>query len=196
MMRKAEAMVRSVTMSLLVLVVSLAASARAASPPRTLTLAVDASEAPRGILHARLTVPASPGPLTLVYPKWLPGEHGPTGPVIDLVGLTLSAAGRPVPWFRDTLDMYTFHCTVPAGAQAVEARYDFLLPAGGNFSSGVSSTQQLALISWNQVVLYPRGLASDGVEVAASLRLPDGWRFGTALPVQSEGMGGVRFVTT
>jgi predicted metalloprotease with PDZ domain len=196
MRRKVVGLVGWLALSLAVPVVLVSASAFAAAPPPTLTLAVDASEAPRGILHARLTVPATAGPLTLVYPKWLPGEHGPTGPVIDLVGLTLTAAGKPVPWFRDTLDMYAFHCTVPAGAQAIEAKYDFLLPAGGQFSSGVSSTQQLVLMSWNQVVLYPRGLASDGVQVAATLRLPEGWRFGTALPVQGESMGTVRFSTT
>jgi predicted metalloprotease with PDZ domain len=195
MMRIDEAVGRRVTALLVVLIVPFATSVGATSPP-TLTLAVDASEAQRGILHARLIVPATPGPLTLVYPKWLPGEHGPTGPVRDLVGLALSAAGRPVPWFRDTLDMYAFHCTVPSGAQTVEARYDFLLPAGGNFSGGVSSTQQLALVSWNQVLLYPQGVASNGVQVAASLRLPDGWRFGTALPVKSERPGEIRFATT
>ena len=166
----------------------------AAAPPR-LTLAVDASEAPRGILHARLTVPVAPGPFALAYPKWLPGEHGPTGPINDLVGLTLSAGGKTVPWFRDSVDMYAFHCTVPSGARTLEARYDFLLPAGGQFSSGVSSTQQLALLSWNQVVLYPRGLASDAVLVAPSLRLPAGWHFGTALPVVSDGSAGIGFAT-
>ena len=115
--------------------------------------------------------------------------------MINLVGLTLTAAGKPVPWLRDTLDMYVFHCTVPAGAQTIEAKYDFLLPAGGQFSGGVSSTQQLVLVSWNQVALYPQGLASDGVNVSASLRLPEGWRFGTALPVAGESMGAVRFAT-
>ena len=170
------------------------APSRAATAP-TLMLAVDASEAPRGILHARLTVPAPPGPLALAYPKWLPGEHGPTGPIIDFVGLTLSAAGKSIPWFRDSVDMYTFHCTVPAGARAVEARYDFLLPAGGQFSSGVSSTEQLVLMSWNQVVLAPHGLASDSVDVAASLKLPAGWRYGTALPVLGDGAAGIRFAT-
>jgi predicted metalloprotease with PDZ domain len=171
-------------------------SAHGAPSTAALTLAVDASEAPRGIVHARLTVAAPPGPFTLVYPKWLPGEHGPTGPVNDLVGLTLSAGGSPVPWFRDTVDMYAFRCTVPRGARALEARYDFVLPVGGQFSSGVSSTQQLALISWNQVVLYPQGLASDRVSVAASLRLPPGWGFATALPRQGETQGTVQFATT
>jgi len=161
----------------------------------TLTLAVDASEAPRGLLHARLTVPVGPGPLALSYPKWLPGEHGPTGPIVDLVGLTLTAAGTIVPWSRDSIDMYTFHCTVPSGARTLEARYDFLLPSGGQFSSGASFTEQLVLLSWNQVMLSPKGLPSDSVLVSPSLTLPSGWGYGTALPVQDEGRAELRFAT-
>ncbi len=53
----------------------------AAAAARPITLAVDASEAPRHILHARMVIPARPGPLTLRYPKWIPGEHAPTGPI-------------------------------------------------------------------------------------------------------------------
>jgi len=184
--------VRAVLALALVACVAGAGGAFAAQP---LTLSVDASEAPRGLLHGQLTVPAKPGPLSLSYPKWLPGEHGPTGPVIDFVGLTFRAGGKSVPWFRDSVDMYTFHCTVPAGARAIEAHYDFLLPSGGQFSSGVSSTEQLVLMSWNQVVLSPSGLPSDSVMVSASLKLPSGWHYGTALPVQSEGPNGISFAT-
>src|SRR5215471_3076947 len=180
---------------LALIVVACVADAGAALGAPTLTLSVDATEAPRGLLHGRLTVPAQPGPLSLGYPKWLPGEHGPTGPIIDFVGLQLTAGGKSVPWFRDSVDMYSFHCTVPAGARAIEARYDFLLPSGGQFSSGVSSTEQLVLMSWNQVVLSPRGLPSDSVMVSASLKLPSGWHYGTALPVQAEGPTGIRFAT-
>ena len=61
-----------------------AAAARASDGPRPITLNVDAREAPLRIFHARLVIPAAPGPLTLVYPKWIPGEHGPTGPITDL----------------------------------------------------------------------------------------------------------------
>src|SRR5262245_52038739 len=147
----------------------------------SMTLEVDATEAPRGLLHARLRLPVHAGPLTLVYPKWLPGEHGPTGPITDFVGLNLTAGGKPVAWERDAVDMYAFHCTVPAGVSELIATYDFLLPAGGRFSSGVSSTPDLVLVSWNQVLLYPAGESSDNVRVTASLRLPEGWRFGTAL---------------
>ena len=77
---------------------------RSTLPP--ITIALDATEAPRKILHARLTIPAKPGQLTLYYPKWIPGEHGPTGPITDLAGLKITAAGKTTPWRRDDVDMY------------------------------------------------------------------------------------------
>jgi hypothetical protein len=89
-----------------------------------LRLAVDASEAPRHILHARLRVPAAPGPLTLVYPKWIPGEHGPTGPIAGLVGLRVTAAGKEIPWRRDPEDLYAFHVEVPARVSELELTFD------------------------------------------------------------------------
>ena len=48
------------------------------------------TDAPRKILHAMLSIPVQPGPLTLVYPQWIPGEHGPTGPIDNLAGLVIS----------------------------------------------------------------------------------------------------------
>lgn len=147
-----------------------------------LKLWVDATDAPRRVLHARLGVPTAPGPLTLRYPKWIPGEHGPNGPVVDLVSLRFTAGGKPLAWRRDDADMTAFHLTVPAGASEVEATYDFLLPGEAQgFSSGASSTPQLLLLSWNQVLLYPSGAASDAVTFQASLRLPEGWQAATAL---------------
>src|SRR2546428_7882293 len=90
----------------------LATSASAQVAP--IALHVDASDASRQILHARLRIPAQPGQLTLLYPKWIPGEHGPTGPITDLVGLQMSAAGKTIEWRRDAEDMYAFHLEVPA----------------------------------------------------------------------------------
>jgi hypothetical protein len=80
-----------------------------------ITIVVDATDAPRKILHARLTIPVKPGPLTLFYPKWIPGEHGPTGPITDLAGLKFTAAGKTVAWRRDDVDMFAFHLEVPTG---------------------------------------------------------------------------------
>src|SRR6266480_8133144 len=133
----------------------------ARSTQGSITIDVDATEALRKILHARLTIPTKPGPLTLLYPKWIPGEHGPTGPITDLAGLKIAAAKKSVPWRRDDIDMYAFHVEVPSAADWLEVTLDFLLPASAEgFSSGASATANLAVLSWNQVLLYPEGYAS------------------------------------
>jgi predicted metalloprotease with PDZ domain len=153
-----------------------------AADNRAVVLDVDAREAPRKIFHAKLTIPAAPGALTLAYPKWIPGEHGPTGPIADLAGLRLSAAGKTVSWKRDSVDMYRIHCDVPAGADAIEVNLDYLSPAEtGQFSSGASATANLALVSWNQLLLYPAERKPDEILFAATIRLPQGWKWATAL---------------
>src|SRR5580765_5663680 len=95
--------------------------------PAQIRLYVDATDAPRKLFHARMTIPAKPGPLTLLYPKWIPGEHGPTGPIVDVAGLKMSAAGQPVSWRRDPIDNYALQMEVPPGADAVDVTLDFLL---------------------------------------------------------------------
>jgi predicted metalloprotease with PDZ domain len=161
----------------------------AAKPEATkpISIEVDARDAARRIFHAHLTIPATPGPLTLVYPKWIPGEHGPTGPIADVAGLKFTAGGKPVAWQRDPVDMFAFHIDVPAGAESVEAALDYLSPAdAGKFSSGASATTQLSVLSWNTVALQPQGKSGDGLTYTASLVLPSGWKYGTALPVAKE----------
>jgi predicted metalloprotease with PDZ domain len=172
----------------------LALRASAADQTSPIKLDVDATDAPRKILHARLHIPARPGKLTLSFPKWIPGEHGPNGPITDLAGLTFSAAGRPIEWRRDDEDMYAFHVTVPSGAQAVDVVLDFLMPPStGEFSSSASVTEQLLDLSWNQVLLYPEGAKASDVRYAATLRLPAGWKFGTALKVTAQSAEGLEF---
>jgi predicted metalloprotease with PDZ domain len=144
-------------------------------------VSVDATEAPRRFLCATLLIPAKPGPLTLYYPKWVPGEHGPTGPINDLAGLKITAAGKPVAWQRDEVDMYAFHCDVPAGADYVEVSLNFLAPPSGAFSSGSSTSDRLAVLSWNQLVVYPKGPAARDLRFQASVRLPKGWKLAGAL---------------
>ncbi len=174
----------------------LTVSAWSATPP-TVTIAVDATTAPRKIFHASLKIPASPGDLTLYYPKWIPGEHAPDGPVVDLAGLKFSAGGKTLKWRRDLLDGFTIHVDVPAGATEVAAELDFLSPATfeGGFSAGSSATDKLAVISWNQVLLYPKGWKSDDINYSASLKLPEGWKFGTPLPVTSQNGNEIQFAT-
>jgi len=167
-----------------------------ANPP-TVTIAVDATTAPRKIFHATLKIPATPGNLTLYYPKWIPGEHAPDGPVDDLAGLKFSAAGKTLKWRRDLLDGFTIHVDVPAGTNEITAELAFLSPATfeGGFSAGSSATDKLAVISWNQVLLYPAGFTSDDIDYSASLKLPEGWKFGTPLPVTSQSGNEIKFAT-
>src|SRR5271167_3347292 len=159
----------------------------AANAP-TVTLSVDASEAPRKIFHAQLHIPAKPGTLTLYYPKWIPGEHGPTGPITDLTGLKFTASGKALKWRRDLLDGFTFHVEVPAGENEVVANLDYASPVSDEpgYTAGVSATEKLYIVSWNTLLLYPAGYGSDQLTYSASLRLPAGWKFATSLHVSNQ----------
>jgi predicted metalloprotease with PDZ domain len=168
--------------------------AAGASTPNV-TISVDATEAPRKIFHSRMTIPAKPGTLTLYYPKWIPGEHGPTGPIQDLAGLKFSADGKSLTWRRDLLDGWTFHVEVPAGVSSIEASLDFISPAGseGIYTGGATATDRLAVLNWNAMVLYPAGWTSDELTYNASLRLPANWKFGTSLAVASQSGADIKF---
>src|SRR5499433_1397818 len=89
-------------------------------------LRVDATEAPRRLYHVDLTIPATPGPMNLFYPKWIPGEHAPTGPITDLVGLKISSGAQTLPWKRDSVELFAFHFTVPPGADSISVKLDFV----------------------------------------------------------------------
>jgi predicted metalloprotease with PDZ domain len=170
--------VRLCVPSTVLLFVSLALSSSA----QNLRVRVDLTDAPRNFFHSTVTVPATPGPLTLAYPKWIPGNHRPSGPIANVTGLHFKANGQEIPWKRDPIEMYSFHITVPPGAREVEATFDVTTTdsagAGGNAASS-----NLLDLNWNQVVLYPADASSDSVQCIASVRLPAGWKFGTALPV-------------
>jgi len=150
--------------------------------PAPIRLVVDASQAPQRILHSHMQIPVKPGPVTLYYPQWIPGEHMPDGPIIEMAGLRFNAGGKAIPWRRDLVEMYTFHLDIPPGVSALEVDFDFLLAgAASGFSAGASATASLDILSWNQVLLYP-ALPAHDVIFEPTLRLPAGWKFGTALP--------------
>jgi predicted metalloprotease with PDZ domain len=153
-----------------------------------LTLAVDLTDAPRKILHAQETIPVQPGPMTLVYPEWIPGEHSPSGPVVDQAGFIITTPnGQRVKWERDPDNMYTYHITVPSGTTQLDIKMDFLATAAPEgFSAGASTSANLALLSWNELVVYPGGAKADEVMVTPSIKTPEGWKFGTALESTSK----------
>jgi predicted metalloprotease with PDZ domain len=173
---------------------SVAIPARAQTAQNPAHLEIDLREAPQHIFHAKLTLPVSPGPLILVYPKWIPGEHSPTGPIVDFVGLKISGAAKEVPWRRDDVDMFSFHVEVPTGVDTLNLSYDYLSPADATGSrERPSSTAKLAVLNWYMVTLYPQGPKTDDLVYVASLRLPSGWKFGTALPVAKESSDLIEF---
>ncbi len=163
------------------------AQAAAAAPTQPasaapITITVDASDAPRKMLHADLAIPVTPGDLTLVYAKWIPGEHEASGPIGDLTGIVIQANGQTLPWVRDSINMFEFHVHVPQGVTELHVHDDFLATAGPvGFSAGASTSENLAMISWNEVMLWPQVASAKDVLVAPSLTLPEGWKFATAL---------------
>lgn len=147
-----------------------------------ITLSVDLTDAPRKILHATEVMPVSAGPLTLVYPKWIPGEHGPTGPIDNMAGFIITANGQPIKWERDKVDMFAYHITVPQGVTQLEMKIDFLATSGtSGFTAGGSTSENLALLSWNTLLVYPADTDATKVMFTPSVKLPVGWNFGTAL---------------
>jgi predicted metalloprotease with PDZ domain len=153
---------------------------------RPIEISVDATEAPRKLFRAHLVIPAQPGPLTLFYPKWIQGEHQPSGPINDLAGLKLLASGKPLTWRRDDLDLHAFHCIVPEGADSIEADLEYLVPGDkGGYGAGPATSARLAILNWYLVTLYPQGHPVRDISIRASLKLPRGWQAGSALPIDS-----------
>jgi predicted metalloprotease with PDZ domain len=179
----------------LVLVCGYVNEALAQTVAAPIRLRVDASQAPQKILHVHMEIPVSGAPVTLYYPEWIPGEHMPDGPIIQVAGMKFSGGGNAVAWRRDLVEMFSIHVDVPAGVSLLEADFDFLLsgPATG-FSAGASATASLDVLSWNQVLMYPKGMPAKDIIFAPSLRLPAGWKFGTALPISKQEGATIEFV--
>ena len=152
--------------------------------PGTIHLAVDATDTIHAIFRVHETIPAKAGPLVLLFPRWVPGNHGPTGPIDKFAGLTIRAAGKLLAWHRDTVDVYAFHVVVPSGAGALDCDFEFLSPVESR-EGRVAMTPEMLNLEWNAVALYPAGYFSRDITVAPSVKLPQGWKFGTALETAS-----------
>ncbi len=153
-------------------------------PPGAIIISVDATEAAQKVLHAELSIPCNPGTLTLYYPKWMPADHSPDGPIWNVAGLHFSAAGKAIPWLQDSVDMYAFHVEVPKGTNAITAKLDFLLSAPGpTIDFSASGTARLFVLMWNQVVLYPSGWPASQITFQPKLTVPKRWKSQTALPI-------------
>jgi predicted metalloprotease with PDZ domain len=158
-----------------------------------IALTVDATQAPMRILRSHMVLPVRPGPLTLYYPKWIPGLHEPAGPIGNVAGLKFSANGRAIPWQRDLSDVFTFHVVVPADVTRLEVSFDYLEPNSFGGPAAGSATDKLLDLTWNQVLLYPAGSPSSRIVYQPAILLPQGWKFGTALPVKDQSGNRVAF---
>jgi predicted metalloprotease with PDZ domain len=164
--------------------------------PGVLKLSVDATDLPHAIMAVHETVPvAGPGPITLLYPRWLPGNHSPSGPIDKLAGLIVSAGGQRLEWTRDPVDVYAFHVEVPAGVSALDLDFQFLSPVSTR-EGRVVMTPEMLNVEWNAVALYPAGYFSRDVKIDASVKLPAGWTPATALEVASKAGDVVNYKTT
>ncbi|WP_129792330.1 M61 family peptidase [Sphingosinicella sp. CPCC 101087] len=190
---------RALAIALFLAAAAPAAAVPAAGEPVQMTLEVDARDVLRGIQHARIVMPVRPGPLRLAYPKWVPGEHRPNGPITQLVNLRIMAADRALAWRRDPREPFAFHVDVPQGATEVEIRFDYLSPAkrfGAGFGKTPNVTPSLAFVLFNHLLLYPAGARADEVRVEARLRIPDGWEADGALPLARTGDGALELPET
>ncbi|HWW61997.1 MAG TPA: M61 family peptidase [Thermoanaerobaculia bacterium] len=164
------------------------------------TVFVDATDARKGVFHSTLTMSAAGGTtVTLVFPKWIPGEHSPTGPLMQMAGLHVRANGVEVPWRRDPVDVFAIDVDIPRGdSNTLELRFDYLSPPegfGGGYGESANATPHLLVVLWNQLVFYCAGVPTDDLPFRASLKLPHDWKFATALHTSREENGIVQFDT-
>ncbi|HKR76181.1 MAG TPA: M61 family peptidase [Rhodanobacter sp.] len=163
--------------------------------PGTLQISVDATDLAHRVFRVHEVMPAQPGPLTLLYPQWLPGNHSPSGPIDKFAGLVVKANGKVIPWTRDPLNVFAFHVDVPQGASNVEVDFQYLTPQ--NTRQGrVVMTPEMLNLQWNANSVYPAGYYTRQIKTEASVKFPAGWQFGSALEVASRDGDTVHFKPT
>ncbi|KAK0351313.1 hypothetical protein LTR94_025423, partial [Friedmanniomyces endolithicus] len=164
--------------------------------PGVIRYQADLTDLERRIISVSQSIPTpSPGPLTLLYPKFLPGNHAATGPIQLLSGLTVTAGGQRLEWVRDTLDPYAFHLDSPEGVDEIQVEFQQLTqPDSSNWR--VLMTQTMVNLQWEKAILYPAGYFNSQIKVSPSVMLPAGWNYGAALNEASRQGDTVQFETT
>lgn len=190
------ALKRTVTAAALSLLAALSFPAMSsASSSQLISLYVDASDAPRRLLHSELTIRnVHGGWLTLVYPRWgIPTYEAPNTVVDNIVGIKFFGNGRPLEWRRDLTNMFAFHVNVPVGVSNLDVLLDIVAPQ--QRSDLDAATGRLLVVDWQTVVLYPSGAAVRELPVKARLRLPSGWKQASALTSESTADGVLDYPT-
>ncbi len=147
-------------------------------------LDVDATDLARRIVHVHEVLTGVTADTILLYPKWLPGAHAPSGPISRLAGLKITAGSAPVSWVRDPVDVFAFRLHPDAAARSVDIEFDYLSPTSTKVGPEEIS-RDLLLLEWNALVLYPAGFYARQIPVEANVKLPAGWQLGSALETAS-----------
>jgi predicted metalloprotease with PDZ domain len=162
---------RTAVLPLTLLALAIPSLLQAQKTPIQIT--ADLTDGPRKLYHAEVDIPVTPGPVALITPKWIPGNHRPTGPVDDITGVVFTANGKVLPWRRDNEVLYEFHVTVPEGVTTLHAHLDCIVTA--------RISQKLAVLEWEKLLLYPANTPVKDITIQPSVKVPEGWGIGTAL---------------
>jgi predicted metalloprotease with PDZ domain len=163
--------------------------------PGIITLLADVTDTAHRVIDVHETIPVESGALTLLYPEWIPGTHSPTGPISKMAGLVITANGKRIDWTRDPVDVFAFRLNVPQDVKTLNVNFQFLAPVKPN-EGRISFSSNFVDLSWNTVALYPAGHFSRQIHYAPSIKLPEGWKFATALEVKSQKGSEVHFQET
>lgn len=150
--------------------------------PGVIQLDIDASDTQRGVYRVTETIPVAPGTrqLTLLFPRWLPGNHGPRGPLAELVDIGFAAGGKALEWKRDPVEVNAFHVTLPQGASEVVAKFIHTSPLQAS-EGRITVTQEMLNLQWEKMSLYPAGHYVRQIRIRPRVVLPSGWTPATAL---------------
>jgi predicted metalloprotease with PDZ domain len=159
--------------------------------PGVLTLKVDATDISRRIFQVHETIPVTgPGPIVLLFPQWLPGNHSPSGALSLMDGLVIHADGKRIEWLRDPVQVFAFHIDVPAGAKTVDLDFQFVSPVEGR-EGRIQMTPEMLSLEWDELAFYPAGYFTRQIQIVPSVKLPAGWKFGAALEPTGPDVDGV-----
>jgi predicted metalloprotease with PDZ domain len=156
-----------------ILTLLLATSVWAQSQERPIQITADITDAPRKLYHADIDIPVTAGPLTLITPQWIPGEHMPNGPANEITGVVFTANGKTLVWRRDEVNMYEFHLEIPQGVTTLHAHLDCI--------ALWRVTQKMGVLEWEKLLLYPANTPVRDIPIQPSVIVPAGWGIGTAL---------------
>lgn len=155
--------------------------------PGRIELEIDATDIKRSIFTTRERITGiSSGPMVLLFPKWLPGTHSPTGQIDKLAGLHIRSGGKEIAWTRDPVDVTAFHIDVPAGAKALDIDLQFL-SATASDQGGIVMGPDMLRLQWNSMSLYPAGYFTRQIPVRATVTYPAGWTASSGLPSKATG---------